>query len=259
MFTTNPIMSDTFEAEAFKLKCPGVTCANELCDGSDKPINSLLTRLNDGERGRYIDRAASAYDAYSSSAAIWNSEDEGIWAPVEELHNSTYGADPCHSHMITTNWAAAVEMFEDAEVEWTTDRGQLIVQLVDVNGRLTGASSVIEQIEDALENYPLLDEDAYSQACSEEADEFYSEALDDALKGELTEEVEAYVDANATDVEEIVSVGIMDGDIEVNEEDCYYQFCGAWEYVNAEIEKLIAAEVRAAFEATICDKTIDMF
>ena len=116
----------------------------------------------------------------------------GVWLAV--VNTNTYGACRNQTHMIETNEAAAAEMLDGVDASFDYDSGMLCALVCDSEGIIhEDALNTVNEILEALENYPLLDEDAYCQACFDEACETIGDAISDVVReqpADLLEELE---------------------------------------------------------------------
>jgi len=185
--------------------------------------------------------------------------DQGIWVPV--VHSNTYGTDPCSAHMIETNEKAAVEMLDAVDAHYTYDRGMLCALVCDPEGTIDEATlAVCNEIAEALESYPLLDEDAYSEACFEEVSSNMDSAIEDEARGLSEETVEALEDLDL-DAENILQAALEAGDLGWHEADCwpYFEAHTVKAAIGAAILERREEHARGAAMAANCPRTLDLF
>ena len=114
-----------------------------------------------------------------------------LWLPVPGLHTSTYGADANTHYMIETNENAAIELCNEREVDYGYIQGAQLAVLVADEGETSpreDALGLLTELVESLENYPLLDDEAYSTACWESAAEDADREIMEAARELLTDE-----------------------------------------------------------------------
>jgi len=121
------------------------------------------------------ERAYNGYreDSCSLSRHLQDSPERPLWLPIPNLHTSTYGMGGSESVLIETNEAAAIAMCDERNVDYGYVGCTLSVLVADIGETTPNekALGVITELVEALENYPLLDEDSYSQITWEKASE----------------------------------------------------------------------------------------
>ena len=169
---------------------------------------------------------------------------EGLWLPIEGVWaGDSYGCTASEVIMHETNEAAALEIIDgyDDPVEREYHGGYWWVQVMDSEGVVNDtARGVLDEIAEALANYPLLDEDAF---CEREWQET-SENLEDAVKDELRDapagmwdEWDEACEAAGVDLVDAI-IGHEDFDYE--SEDCWPHFrhCSVLEIAAAVVAAL---------------------
>ena len=187
-------------------------------------------------------------------------EEDGVWVGV--MHTNTYGADANSGIMIDTNAAAATEMLDTQEARWTYCRGEIVVLVCDAEGVIDeDAIGVCEEIRGALEDYPLLDEDAYSAACHELAMDNMDYAITDAVRDVVDDKMEAELEDLGLDAEEIVVAALVRNSIEWWEEECWptFQGTGVVDAITEAIRKRREQHALGASMASTCNRTLDLF
>ena len=183
---------------------------------------------------------------------------EGVWVNV--VHTNTYGADSNTHHMIQTNESAALDMF-DEDTTTGYDRSMLVVLVCDENGVIDeNAVNVAEEIRLALEDYPLLDEDGYSEACWEEAIEGFDSAVGDEVR-DLDADMEAELEELELDATDILQAAAAAGELEWYEEECYPRFEKGviHDALASAISERREEHARGASMAATCNRTLDLF
>ena len=158
--------------------------------------------------------------------------EDGLWLPIEGVWaGETYGASPSECIMYETNEAAALEMIDGAAYVGDPDllreyhAGYHWVQVMDSEGVVNEAArGVLDEIAEALVNYPLLDEDAFGQREYEEA----MDALPDAVRDELRSAGPGEWD-EWEDIADSAGIDLMDEiihheELEWESEDCWPTF-----------------------------------
>ena len=196
----------------------------------------------------------AVYDITLQGYKRINADEPGLWLDVG-VHSNTYGADANFCHLIETNNAAACEMLEDHATDY--DRGALCVQVCDEYGTIDAdALAAGVEIVEALEGYPLLDEEAYSTACWEQAAESEGEALQDAVSDIDSDICERCETEGGFDPMEYLEAMMQDGKLLWCEEECWAVFEDDFEHI---LEQALADKLRKDFEDARDNETLEMF
>ena len=147
-----------------------------------------------------VSEGEAAYNGYREDSCSvlrhverLGSEDERpLWLPIPGLHTSTYGAGPSETVMVETNEAAAIELCDLHEVQYGYIACQLAVIVADLGDTEPNdvALAVITELTEALENYPLLDDNAFSEECFEQAADCAVREVADAARKLIIEDDE---------------------------------------------------------------------
>jgi len=187
-------------------------------------------------------------------------EEDGVWVGV--VHTSTYGADANSEIMIDTNAAAATDMLDLHEVTWTYCRGEVVALVCDAEGVINEtAIGICEEIRESLEDYHLLDEDAYSEACNELAMENMPDAISDAVRDVVDDDMEEELEELGLDAEDIVDAALAENAIEWWEEECWpsFQGTGVVDAITEAIRERREQHALGASMASTCNRTLDLF
>jgi|LWDU01.1.fsa_nt_gi hypothetical protein len=180
-------------------------------------------------------------------------DDDGLYVGTD-VHTNTYGADANTHNLIASNVNAAHDDLEGYDTY--TFRGELCVLVCTPEGEiLENALDAAREIREALENYPLLDEEAYSNACHEDAVEGLHCAVRDIVRDLDTELVQDLEDAGL-DADDVLDAAISEGLVEWYEEEC-------WPVIDPQeaqeaLADALQVATREAFQAVRDDRTIDM-
>jgi len=214
----------------------------EVSAATVKDIHDLTLR-------KYSERPFTYYDEEDAM---------GVWVNI--LHTNTYGADPNSCHLIETNERAALDMIGD-DITTGYDKGMLVVLVCDENGIIDeDAMNVAEEIQKSLEDYPLLDEDGYSDACWEEA----ADSLDDAIWEEVRDldaDMEAELEDLDLDATDILQAAAAAGDLQWWEEECFPRFDKGvvHDALASAISERREEHALAESMAATCPRTLDLF
>jgi hypothetical protein len=168
--------------------------------------------------------------------------EDGLWLPIEGVWaGNSYGCGQLDTILNETNEAAALDISDAAGVEHREyHAGYWWLQVMTAGGEVIDcAREVLDEIALALVNYPLLDEDAFSEREWDET----AENLDDAVKDELREapidEWDAWDEACEAAGVDLLGEIIRHEDFEYESEDCWPRF------YNCNILEIAAAVVAA--------------
>lgn len=185
--------------------------------------------------------------------------DDGLWLPIEDVWaGDSYGCGPLEVIMKETNEAAALKIIDgyDEPVEREYHGGYWFVQVVDSEGVVNDtARGVLDEIAEALVNYPLLDESTFNEREWEET----SEALPDAVKDELRDAAPAERD-EWEDIADTAGVDLVEAILnespEFESEDCWPRFKEGLilEIAAGIIDELKATNAAAAARAAHVEK-----
>ena len=180
---------------------------------------------------------------------------EGLWLPIEGVWaGGSYGASELDTIMYETNEAAALAIIDgyDEDVAREYHAGYWWVQVMDSEGVVNDtARGVLDEIAEALANYPLLDEDAFCEREYEETAENLECAVKDELRNAAPGEWDEWDEiATAAGVDLVVAI-IGHEDFEYDSEDCWPTFpnCSVLEIASEIVAELIATNANAAARA----------
>ena len=159
---------------------------------------------------------------------------EGLWLPIQGVWaGGTYGSSQLDVIMNETNEAAALAIIDipkdSSDADNTVKReyhgGYWWVQVMDSEGVVDDtARGVLDEIAEALANYPLLDEDAFSEREWKETAENLEEAVKDELRDAAGDEWDKLDDICTAAGIDLVDAIIGHADFEYESEDCWPRF-----------------------------------
>ena len=117
-------------------------------------------------------------------------EERPLWLPIPGLDTNTHGAGPSETVLVETNENAAIETCRERGVEFGYIGCQFSVLVADLGdtGPDDDALAVITELAEALEDYPLLDDEAYSTECFEQAEGYAVREVADAARELIAED-----------------------------------------------------------------------
>jgi uncharacterized Zn finger protein len=211
----------------------------DVSDGAIKEVFQLTLQGYDARRDRGNDEVRE--------------DDDGLYVGTS-VYTNTYGADANAYNLATTNEAAAHDDLEDYETY--TFRGELCVLICTPEGViLEDALDAAREIREALEDSPTLDEEAYCNACHEDAVEGLSDAISDIVRDLDAELVQDLEDAGL-DADDVLDAAISEGLVEWYEEECWPRIDP--QEAQEALTTALQVATQEAFQAARDDRTIDM-